>query len=161
MCPARFEAKGLRRPLVYTPCVSGGVPAERAEWRQRRFRILLSHRYRHPNSGPHQRPVVQDRGSRRSGASARRRAWSTRIMSSHPVPNGYSPCGIMRTCRRGRFSIWGFRVDPVPSPDASSVAYVKRPGTLLVESRQGTRRVNTVPKEIESFDWFPDGRHIV
>jgi hypothetical protein len=59
------------------------------------------------------------------------------------------------------FRVLGWVVDPLPSPNGSRIAFVERPGTLIVQDANGKRHVLLETDEIAGLAWFPDGKHLV
>lgn len=52
-------------------------------------------------------------------------------------------------------------IAPLPSPDGSRVATVRPPGTLLIQSSNGSQRVLLNVVEISSLAWHPDGQRLL
>lgn len=61
----------------------------------------------------------------------------------------------------GRFSILGYDIEPLWSPDESLLALVKRPGTLIIQREDGSKREYVLANEIGHLGWFPDGKDIL
>lgn len=61
----------------------------------------------------------------------------------------------------GTFSIQGYSIEPLWSPDGDQLALVKRPGTLVIRKEDGSQRDYGLANEVGHIAWFADSKDIL